>query len=234
MITTPWSRNFERDAVGLIAKNPDVKFDIYFPPYSILQCVAMRDASPATLKIVYDFHGLYQPAAGAVSERYACMIFARRRTSPTISNNYGDVVHHSPTIDLKVLAMAGEREIHRRPRRPDRHRWSASRRRSRRTGWRLPASRSSQRHPEVLAAWRASKEAARTAMNAILRGAQESAHLRMTIEPVGWAKVLFAPCPPSGYLSSLVDTLRFAHPTIDLSRPTAPVCCCRRRTSGSG
>jgi len=36
-------------------KNPDVKFDIYFPPYSILQFVAMRDASPATLKIAYDF-----------------------------------------------------------------------------------------------------------------------------------------------------------------------------------
>ena len=30
-------------------------FDIYFPPYSILQFVAMRDASPATLKTVYDF-----------------------------------------------------------------------------------------------------------------------------------------------------------------------------------
>ena len=48
-------RNFERDAIGLIAENPDVTFDIYFPPYSILQWVAMRDASPATLKIVYDF-----------------------------------------------------------------------------------------------------------------------------------------------------------------------------------
>ena len=48
-------RDFERDAIGLIAKHPDVTFDIYFPPYSILQFVAMRDASPATLKIVYDF-----------------------------------------------------------------------------------------------------------------------------------------------------------------------------------
>ena len=48
-------RNFERDAIGLIASNPDVTFDIYFPPYSILHFVAMRDASPATLKIVYDF-----------------------------------------------------------------------------------------------------------------------------------------------------------------------------------
>ena len=48
-------RNFERDAADLIAGNPDVKFDIFFTPYSILQFVAMRDASPATLKIVYDF-----------------------------------------------------------------------------------------------------------------------------------------------------------------------------------
>ena len=48
-------RNFERDAVALIAGHPDVTFDIYFPPYSILQFVSMRDASPATLKIVYDF-----------------------------------------------------------------------------------------------------------------------------------------------------------------------------------
>ena len=47
-------RHFERDAVGLITRHPDVTFDIYFPPYSILQFVAMRDASPATLKIVTD------------------------------------------------------------------------------------------------------------------------------------------------------------------------------------
>ena len=55
MITRRWCRLFERDAIGLIENNPDVKFDIYFPPYSILQFVAMRDASPATLKVVYDF-----------------------------------------------------------------------------------------------------------------------------------------------------------------------------------
>ena len=48
-------RNFEREAVGLIAGHPDVTCDIYFPPYSILQSVSMRDASPATPKIVYDF-----------------------------------------------------------------------------------------------------------------------------------------------------------------------------------
>ena len=40
--------------LSLIAGHPEVEFDMYFPPYSILQWVAMRDASPATLKIVYD------------------------------------------------------------------------------------------------------------------------------------------------------------------------------------
>ena len=61
--------HFERDAVGLIARHPDVTFDIYFPPYSILQFVAMRDASPATLKIVYDFSGVCAAAIDAVSQR---------------------------------------------------------------------------------------------------------------------------------------------------------------------
>ena len=54
-------RHFEHDAIGLIANNPDVEFDIYLPPYSILQFVAMRDASPSTLKIVYDFSAYAVP-----------------------------------------------------------------------------------------------------------------------------------------------------------------------------
>ena len=52
------AKNFERDAIGLIERNPDVQFDIYFPPYSILHWVAMRDVSPDTLKIVYDMIAL--------------------------------------------------------------------------------------------------------------------------------------------------------------------------------
>ena len=71
------AQNFERDAIGLIEKNPDVKFDIYFPPYSILQFVAMRDASPATLKIVYDFTAYVVPAADAVSQCHPAR-FSRR------------------------------------------------------------------------------------------------------------------------------------------------------------
>src|ERR1700722_11877789 len=97
-------RNFEHDAIGLIEKNPDVRFDIYFPPYSILQFVAMRDASPATLKIVYAF-------TAYISRRLAQFpnaILHDFREAQDITHdlgNYGDIVHHSPTIDLKVLAM---------------------------------------------------------------------------------------------------------------------------------
>jgi hypothetical protein len=96
-------RNFDRDAVGLITKNPDVKFDIYFPPYSILQWVAMRDASPATLKIVYDF-------TAHVSQRLTQLPNVSLHDFRAIKDithdltNYADVIHHSPDIDLKLLS----------------------------------------------------------------------------------------------------------------------------------
>jgi hypothetical protein len=63
----------------------------------------MRDASPATLKIVYDF-------SGYIAERLARFPNARLhdfRAARDIThdlNNYGDVIHHSPDIDLKVLS----------------------------------------------------------------------------------------------------------------------------------
>jgi hypothetical protein len=102
-------RNFERDAVALIERNPDVTFDIYFAPYSILQFVAMRDASPETLKIAYDF---------------AAYAFPRLLQFPNVRlhdfrdvkdvthdlGNYGDVIHHSPAIDLKILSWLAERK----------------------------------------------------------------------------------------------------------------------------
>ena len=106
-------RNFERDAIGLIAKNPDVTFDIYFPPYSILQFVAMRDASPATLKIVYDFTAY---ASQRLAQFPNVRLYDFRAASEVTHDlgNYGDVIHHSPAIDLKVLSMAGGAEIRRR------------------------------------------------------------------------------------------------------------------------
>ncbi len=100
-------RVFEQDAIRLIEKNPDVKFDIYFAPYSILQFVAMRDASPATLKAVYDFSAY----ALARLTQFPNVTFHDLRVAREIThdlNNYGDVIHHSPAIDLKVLSLLAE------------------------------------------------------------------------------------------------------------------------------
>jgi hypothetical protein len=100
-------RNFERDAVDLVAKNPDVKFDIYFPPYSILQWVAMRDASPAALKVAYDFTAY---ASRRLAQCPNVTLYDFRAASEITHdlNNYADVVHHSPVIDLKLLSMLAE------------------------------------------------------------------------------------------------------------------------------
>jgi hypothetical protein len=96
-------RNFERDAVSLIKRNPGVEFRVYFPPYSILQFVAMRDIAPDTLQLVYKF---------------STYVFNRLLLLPNVKvydfrdaneithdlTNYLDTVHHSPAIDLKVLS----------------------------------------------------------------------------------------------------------------------------------
>jgi hypothetical protein len=100
-------RHFGRDAVGLIARHPDVTFDIYFPPYSILQFVAMRDASPATLKIVYDL-------TADIAQRLTQFPNVRLHDFRAIKEvthdlaNYGDVIHHSPAVDAKVLSWLAD------------------------------------------------------------------------------------------------------------------------------
>jgi hypothetical protein len=96
-------RRFEHDAIPLIEKNPDVTFDIYFTPYSILQFVALRDASKATLKIVYDFSAYAsQRLTRFPNVRLFDFRVAREVTHDL--NNYSDVIHHSPAIDLKILS----------------------------------------------------------------------------------------------------------------------------------
>jgi hypothetical protein len=69
----------------------------------------MRDASPATLKIAYDF---------------AAYAFPRLLQFPNVRlhdfrdvkdvthdlGNYGDVIHHSPAIDLKILSWLAEQK----------------------------------------------------------------------------------------------------------------------------
>ena len=102
-------RNFERDAIALIADNPDVQFDFYFPPYSILQFVAMRDASPATLKVVYDFTA-YASRRLAQYPNASLHDFRVVKEITHDLGNYGDVIHHSPAVDLKVLSWLAERK----------------------------------------------------------------------------------------------------------------------------
>jgi hypothetical protein len=100
-------RNFERDSVGLIAGHPDVQFQIYIPPYSILQFVALRDASPATLKIVYDF-AAYASRRLLQFPNVQLHDFRPVRDITHDLRNYADVIHHSPVIDLKVLSFLAE------------------------------------------------------------------------------------------------------------------------------
>jgi hypothetical protein len=67
----------------------------------------MRDASPATLKIVYDFSAY----AGPRLMQFPNVSLHDFRVATEIThdlNNYGDVVHHSPAIDLKVLGYLAE------------------------------------------------------------------------------------------------------------------------------
>lgn len=105
-------RHFESDTVGLIARHPEVTFDIYFPPYSILQFVAMRDASPATLKIVTDL-------TAHIAERLTQLPNVRLHDFRSIKavthdlGNYGDVIHHSPVVDAMVLQWlaSGEHQV---------------------------------------------------------------------------------------------------------------------------
>jgi len=107
-------RNFERDAIGLIEKNPNVEFRIYFPPYSILQFVAMREIAPDTLQLVYKF-------SAYVIDRLLSLpnvTVSDFRDAQDITHdldNYLDLVHHSPVVDLKVLAglAAGEHAVSR-------------------------------------------------------------------------------------------------------------------------
>ena len=100
-------RNFERDTAGLIAAHPDVTFEIYYPPYSILQWVAIRDTSPRTFEQVYNFTA-YVSRRLTSFPNVRLYDFREARDVTHDLNNYADVIHHSPTIDLKVLSWLAE------------------------------------------------------------------------------------------------------------------------------
>jgi hypothetical protein len=100
-------RVFERDAIGLILTHPDVTFDIYLPPYSILQWVALRETSPETLKSVYAFSSYF---CRRVMEFTNVRLFDFRAIKDVTHDlhNYSDVIHHSPEVDLKVLVWLAQ------------------------------------------------------------------------------------------------------------------------------
>jgi hypothetical protein len=110
-------RHFEQDALGLIARHPDVTFDIYFPSYSILQFVAMRDASPETLKIVTDLTAVI---ARRLTRRPNARLHDFRAIKEVTHDlgNYGDVIHHSPLVDAKVLHWLATGEYRVDPKNP--------------------------------------------------------------------------------------------------------------------
>jgi hypothetical protein len=67
----------------------------------------MRDASPATLKSVYDFSAY----AGRRLMHFPNVSLHDFRVAKEITHdlsNYGDVVHHSPAVDLKVLSLLAD------------------------------------------------------------------------------------------------------------------------------
>jgi hypothetical protein len=95
-------RVFERDAVGLIEAHPEVTFDIYLPPYSILQWIALRETYPETLKSVDAFSAYFCRRLMSFPN---VRLFDFRAISDVTHdlNNYSDVIHHSPAIDLRIL-----------------------------------------------------------------------------------------------------------------------------------
>lgn len=101
------TRGFERDAIELIAKHPDVQFDVYFAPYSILHFVALRDTSPATLNVTNDFTAhAFQRLAQFPNVRLYDFRVVKEVTHDL--DNYADVIHHSPAVDLKILSWLAE------------------------------------------------------------------------------------------------------------------------------
>jgi hypothetical protein len=110
-------RHFERDAVALITRHPDVTFDIYFPPYSILQFVAMRDAAPEALKIVTDLTAVI---ATRLTQLPNVRLYDFRAIKAVTHDldNYSDVIHHSPVVDATVLEWLASGEYRVDPSKP--------------------------------------------------------------------------------------------------------------------
>ena len=96
-------RNFESNAFELIKNNPEVQFQVYFPPYPIVRLAAMRELAPETLMTIYRFSA-YATARLLSLSNVSVSDFRVVADVTHDLNNYADLGHHSPTVDLKVLS----------------------------------------------------------------------------------------------------------------------------------
>jgi hypothetical protein len=87
----------------LIKNRPDVEFRVYFPPYSVLEYVAMREISPDALQTVYDFSAY---VIRRLLQLPNVTVFDFRDIEGITHdlNNYLDLIHHSPVVDRKVIS----------------------------------------------------------------------------------------------------------------------------------
>ena len=69
--------------------------------------MALRDASPATLRIVYSFTA-YAAQRLLQLPNVRLYDFREAREITHDLNNYHDVVHHNPAVDRKVLSLLAE------------------------------------------------------------------------------------------------------------------------------
>jgi hypothetical protein len=102
-------RNFERDFFGLIRDHPEVEFRVFFPPYSVLEHVAMGKISPDALQTVYDFSA-YVIRRLVRLPNVTVFDFRDVRDITHNLDNYADLIHHSPVVDLKVLSFLANGE----------------------------------------------------------------------------------------------------------------------------
>lgn len=103
------TKNFDRDALALIKENPNTAFVVYFPPYSILRFVAMREVAPEVLETIYKFNA-YQLERLSELSNVALYDFRDIKGITHRLDNYSDTVHHSTTVDNQILGFIASNE----------------------------------------------------------------------------------------------------------------------------
>jgi hypothetical protein len=96
--------NFERDAIELIRSNPRISFLIFFPPYSILNPVAMQLVAPSKLELILRFN---EYELNRLLEFPNVSVFDFRDVDSITHNldNYRDTIHYRPEINKQLLSF---------------------------------------------------------------------------------------------------------------------------------